>query len=405
VTDDATPPHDDPPVPPAPVAAGTARDAALGAVGRPGSRRLVATPALVCDVDLLEANIARMAARAAEAGVALRPHAKTHKSAFVAALQLDAGAAGIACAKVGEAEVLVAALEAAGHGDVSVLVTSPVAGAAVAGRVAALAAACDLMVVVDHPDGVDELAAAVAAGTGTGQLAVVCDVDVGLGRTGVTGPDPALAVVRRIAGSPGLRFAGVQGYGGHLQHLPGRAERATATRTAAGRLRSVVDALEADGHEVALRTGGGTGTAGIDMEDRVLDELQPGSYVFMDQEYRDALGDDPEGRFAQSLFVATTVVSANQDGFVTVDAGLKAMATDAGPPTVVGHAIDVHYHFFGDEHGLVTQAPPTRFARGDRLDLVPPHCDPTVDRYDELWLARGDTLVGVTPIDARGCSR
>jgi D-serine deaminase-like pyridoxal phosphate-dependent protein len=389
--------------------------AALGRLGEPGSRALLPTPSLVCDVDVLIANIARMAERARAAGVALRPHAKTHKSAFVAGLQLDHGAAGISCAKVAEAEALVARLAADGRDRCAVLLTSPPCGPAAAARVVSLSGACDLMVAVDHPDGVDELAVAVTAADGVagvdgvdgvagGSLAVLCDVDLGMGRTGVTGPDGARAVARAIASAPGLRFAGVQAYGGHLQHIHGRDERSAATAEAMERLTVVIDALEADGHRVALRTGGGTGTAVLDMGSGVLNELQVGSYVFMDREYRDALGDDPEGGFGHSLTVATTVVSVNQPSFVTVDAGLKSMATEAGPPTVVGPDTDVSYHFFGDEHGLVTRGAGRPFTRGERLDLVPPHCDPTVDRYDVLWLVRGDTVVGVTAVDARGCA-
>jgi len=375
---------------------------AVEALGRPGSRSLLPTPALLCDVDVLESNLAQMASLAAGSGTVLRPHAKTHKSAFIARRQLAHGAVGISCATASEASAVVDRMLTDGWtGPLSVLVTSPVTGAAGSRRVAALARRCNLLVAVDHPDGVDELASAVGGGT----LDVVCDVDVGLGRTGVTGPDGARAVVAHIARHHGLRFAGVQGYGGHLQHMAGRDERCRATESANNRLRSVIDALEAAGHQVGLRTGGGTGTSAIDIELGVLNELQPGSYAFMDREYRDALGDDLEVGFGQSLTVATTVVSANQDSFVTVDAGLKAMATDAGSPTVVGRHDGVAYHFFGDEHGLVTRGDGAPLRRGDRLDLVPPHCDPTVDRYDALWLVRGDTLVGLAAVDARGCSQ
>jgi D-serine deaminase-like pyridoxal phosphate-dependent protein len=374
----------------------------MAEIRRAGSRALLPTPALVCDVDALDANLAWMAALATWSGVSLRPHAKTHKSAFVARRQLALGAAGISCATVSEAEVLVDRLRTDGwDGRLSVLVTSPTAGPAVSGRVARLNRRCDLLVVVDHPDGVDELAAVV----GDHPLGVVVDVDVGLGRTGVTGPEGARQLAARLGLHPGLRLAGVQGYAGHSQHIAGREARARATRSSDARLAEVIGALEADGHHVALRTGGGTGTSGLDLEHGVLNELQVGSYVFMDREYSDALGDDPEGGFAQSLTIATTVVSANQPGFVTVDAGLKSMATDAGPPEVLGRPDGVTYHFFGDEHGLVTRGPDTPLRRGDRLDLVPPHCDPTVDRYDVLWLVPGDTVVGVTDIDARGCSQ
>ena len=397
----------DPPVPLAADAVGHGPGvAALAHLGEPGSRSRVPTPALVCDVDLLVGNLDRMAGLAGAAGVALRPHAKTHKSAWVARLQLGRGAAGVACAKLGEAEVLVDRLaqdhpEGDGHtGRVPVLITSPLAGPATAARARALAGRCDLAVVVDHPDGADELASA----EGDAPLTVLCDVDPGLGRTGVSGPGEARAVVDRVVAAPGLRFGGLQCYGGHLQHVPGRRERLAATRAAAARLEAVVSALGADGHRIPLRTGGGTGTALIDMELGWLDELQPGSYVYMDREYRDALGDDPEGAFGQSLTIETTVISVNQGSFVTVDAGLKAMATDAGPAAVVGTGGRT-YGFFGDEHGLVTDGGASRLRRGDRLALVPPHCDPTVDRYDLLWLVRGDILVGVTPVDARGRSQ
>jgi D-serine deaminase-like pyridoxal phosphate-dependent protein len=383
---------------------GPAFGAVLGELNRPGSRSLIPTPALVCDLDLLDENIARMTQVAASGGVALRPHVKSHKSAFVAQRQLEAGAVGLSFAKLTEAEAIVDRLTTDGYARrVSVLLTSPLAGSACATRAVVLAEKCDLMVVADHPDGVDELAAAFEPADA--QLSVLCDVDVGLGRTGVVGREQALEVVERVEHGASLCFAGVQGYGGHLQHIRGREQRRAAAGESTRRLQEVIQALESRGIDAPLRTGGGTGTAAIDIEVGLLNELQPGSYVFMDREYRDALGDDPEGRFGQSLTISTTVISANQDGFVTVDAGLKAMATDAGSPLVVGHERDSQYHFFGDEQGLVTNWPGGRFLRGARLDLVPPHCDPTVDRYDFMWLVRGDVVLGVADVVARGCSQ
>jgi D-serine deaminase-like pyridoxal phosphate-dependent protein len=370
--------------------------------GEPRTRGSIPTPALICDLGLLLENIRRMSQLTRSAGVALRPHVKSHKSAYIARHQLDSGAVGLSFAKLAEAEVVVERL-AEDEVPVSVLLTSPIVGSASAERAAHLARRCELIVVVDHVDGVNELDLALA--TSDAGISVVCDVDVGLGRTGVTGPESALEVVERIERSPRLHFAGVQGYGGHLQHLAGRDQRREATIESNSRLASVIDVLEAAGHPVTLRTGGGTGTSGIDLELGILNELQAGSYVFMDREYRDALGADEEGRFAQSLTIATTVISANQSGFVTVDAGLKSMATDAGPPAVLGREDAVSYHFFGDEHGLVTNPTNGRFIRGDRLELVPPHCDPTVDRYDDLWLVDGDVVVGVVEVTARGCSQ
>jgi D-serine deaminase-like pyridoxal phosphate-dependent protein len=358
----------------------------------------------VCDHDLLVANIDSMATKAARAGVALRPHVKSHKSAYVARLQLDAGAAGLAFAKLSEAEAVTGRL---GRDDypkrVSALLTSPLVGAALAQRAVELGQRCDLTVVVDSADGVDELAS--AAKEGNLELSVLCDVDVGTKRTGVAGPSEALRVVERIAASVHLRFDGVQGYAGHLQHVVGRDERRAATIESTDVLRRVVNALESHGHQVALRTGGGTGTSEIDIELDLLNELQCGSYVFMDREYREALGDDAEGRFAQSLFIETTVISDNHERFVTVDAGLKAMATDAGTPLVAGHEDGMSYQFFGDEHGLVTRGTHDRFRRNDRLALVPPHCDPTVDKYDVIWMVRGDVVLEVVDVDARGCSQ
>lgn len=372
----------------------------LAQLGHPGSIALVPTPALLCDLDQLTSNIEAMQRTADAGGVALRPHGKSHKSATIARMQLDAGAVGICAAKLSEAVALVTELGADSGARVSVLVTSPLANAASARRAAALAERCDLAVVVDHIDGVSDLGAAVS---GRATVTVLCDVDVGLGRTGVAEPGSALEVVARIEEERTLRFGGVQGYAGHAQHVAGRDLRRQSVDKATLRLTAVIDALEAAGHDVALRTGGGTGTALLDIETGVLNELQVGSYVFMDREYRDALGTDPESAFAQSLVLATTVISTNQPGFVTVDAGLKSMATDAGVPVIVDHP-DSSYAFFGDEQGLVTTTAEWRPTRGQRVALVPPHCDPTVDRHDRIWLTRDDVVVGVTPVTARGHS-
>jgi D-serine deaminase-like pyridoxal phosphate-dependent protein len=381
-----------------------ADDEVLAQLGEVNSRRLIATPALVCELASLEANIETMANNARAAGVNLRPHVKSHKSADIAKRQLDAGAVGLSFAKLGEAEVIVERLNATGDGaPISVLLTSPLVGRHSAERAAQLAQHCDLIVATDHCDGVDELEAAAMAHDTT--MSVLCDVDVGLGRTGVLGPAEALALAERVNVATRLHFRGVQGYGGHLQHIAGREHRREATRVSTERLGRVVDALDGAGFNVAVRSGGGTGTLGLDIEIGLLNELQPGSYVFMDREYRDALGDDPEGRFEQSLTLVTTVISANHDGYVTVDAGLKSMATDAGVPLVVGHETSCTYQFFGDEQGMVTYPPGHEFRRGERLEFVPPHCDPTVDRYDVIWLVHDDVVLDVLEVTARGRSQ
>jgi D-serine deaminase-like pyridoxal phosphate-dependent protein len=371
-------------------------------LGEPGSRRLLATPALVCDLDALDANIAHMGDVARSAGVALRPHVKSHKSAFVAARQLRAGAAGLAFVKLSEAEAVVGQLPVLGYdARVSVLLTSPLVGASLAERAWQLARDCDLAVVVDSLEAIDELEDAAPNDL---EISVLCDVDVGQGRTGVVGAPQALRVVERLHDASALRFGGVQGYAGNHQHIHGKDERRTHLGRSTDRLRAVISALENDGFKVPLRTGGGTGSALIDIELGVLNELQCGSYVFMDREYRDALGDDPEGRFAQSLTIETTVISTNHERHVTIDAGLKSMSTDAGLPIVVGHETAVPYFFQGDEHGGLS-APSGTFSRGSRVSLVPPHCDPTVNLHDVIWMMRGDTVVDAALIVARGCSQ
>lgn len=368
-------------------------------LGQAGSRELLATPALECELDRLDANIAAMSERANDGGVRLRPHLKSHKSAFVARRQLRVGASGLAFAKLSEAEAVMAQLNDVER--ISVLLTSPLVGVDHAARARELSQICDLAVVVDTVEGVDELVS--SFGDSGPSLSVLCDVDVGLGRTGVVGVDQARRVVERIL-SNDLHFGGVQGYAGHVQHVKGRDERRAMTIATSERLSQVIGALEQDGVPVELRTGGGTGTFGIDIELEVLNELQCGSYVFMDRQYRDALGDDEEGRFGQSLFLATTVISANHQGHVTTDAGFKAMATDAGPPSVWAHEATATYGFFGDEQGLLADTGST-WKRGDRVRLVPPHCDPTVNLYDVIWLVRDDVVLDYFEVDARGCSQ
>lgn len=364
-------------------------------IGQPGSRHRIPTPAAVLDLDAFEANVGNMAERARSAGLALRPHAKSHKCAWIARQQIGAGAIGVCCAKLAEAEALA---DAGIHG---VLVTSPIAGEGPAARAAALAARLsDFRIVLDHADAAAELGAAARS-----EIQVLIDVDVGLGRTGVRDPAQALEVARAVAAQPNLRLIGVQGYGGHWQHMAGANARAAAVAEGMARLQAVAQALRADGHVIGVLTGGGTGTFAADAAQGVLTEVQPGSYAFMDREYRDALGDDADGAFAQSLTIAATVISANQPKWVTVDAGLKAFATDGpSPQPLTPKFAGCSYRFFGDEHGMLAR-PDGQVARGERVEFAPGHIDPTLDRYDVLHLVRGDVLEAIVPIEARGASQ
>lgn len=373
---------------------------ALELIGRPGSRWSIPTPALVLDLDAFDRNVALMAARMKEAGVALRPHAKSHKSSALARRQLDAGAVGVCCAKPGEAEALV------GGGVGAVLMTSPLVDPNLVDRLAAVARDADeLWLAVDSAEAID--LAARAAGVAGSPIGIVIDVDVGLGRTGVAHAAAAAELATRVAAADVLFFAGVQGYGGAWQHIVGRDERRRQMEKGLARLTEAVAKIEASGQAVVTRTGGGTGTVLIDVELGVLNDVQPGSYVFMDRQYLDSLGDDPEGRYETSLFVQSQVISANHDRWVTLDAGLKAFATDAGPPVVragsnEGDPNHGTYAFFGDEHGLLNRGVALTYRPGDRVELVTPHCDPTVDRYDVYHAVRGDVLVDLLAIDARG---
>ena len=365
-------------------------------VGQPGSRGLIPTPAAVLDLDAFERNVAKMAARARAAGLALRPHAKSHKCSAIALRQIEAGAVGVCCAKLGEAE----ALAAAGVG--AILVTAPIAGVLQAERAARLAQdLADFRIVVDHVDGVDELGAAAQ-----GPIQVLIDVDPGLGRTGVASPEQAVEVARAIAAQPHLKLIGVQCYGGSWQHMEGANARAAAVADGMTYLQTVIAALRQAGAEIRVVTGGGTGSFAADAAQGVLNEVQPGSFAFMDRQYRDALKDDPDGAFEQALTIAATVITANQPKWVTVDAGLKAFATDGPlPVAVTSKWVACTYRYFGDEHGLLMRPRDEPAARGERVEFAPPHVDPTLDRYDVLHMVRGGVLVEIAPIEARGASQ
>ena len=365
-------------------------------IGRQGSRASLNTPTLIVEVDALDRNIARMAAFAAGAGLRLRPHAKTHKSAEIARRQIAAGAVGACCAKLGEAEALnVAGID-------NILITSPVVGSAAVERLAALAERCPgLMAVVDHPDAVDALARTGAA------LTLLVDIDPGLHRTGVASAEAAVALARRIDAAPTLTYGGVQYYCGAQQHIEDFATRREAMVERTAYLTTVIDALTRADLPPALVTGGGTGSHAIDAELGVLTELQVGSYVFMDRQYADCDLAGPGGaNFETALTIDARVISANHPFLSTVDAGFKAFATEAGPPPILsGAPAGSTYRFMGDEHGAVLpprgETPP---ALGHVVTFAAPHCDPTVNLYDAYHAVSGDTLVGIWPIEARGRS-
>jgi 3-hydroxy-D-aspartate aldolase len=368
-------------------------------IGIGGSRARLSTPALLLDLDALERNIATMATHTRSAGIKLRPHSKGAKSIEIARRQMAAGAVGICCSTLGEAEVI------AGSGIEGVLITSPVVTPAMIERLIALnAKAKGLMVAADNPANVDALAA--AAEEAGKPLAIIVEFDVGQGRTGTTSVEATLALARRVKASPHLRHAGIQAYYGHLQHIAAYADRATAAKRQMVRVRDLLAQLQTAKLTPEIVTGGGTGTFDIDAAGEVYTEIQPGSYLFMDREYLEVqLAADQPAPFAPSLFVQASVVSANREGFAVVNAGYKSFATEGGMPLVARPKLTAtKYKLMGDEHGGIDYDPKSGTLKvGDLVEFLSPHCDPTINLYDRYHCVRGDMLVNIWPVDARGC--
>ncbi|MBN8842836.1 MAG: DSD1 family PLP-dependent enzyme [Sphingomonadales bacterium] len=370
-------------------------------VGRQGSRADLNTPVLVLDIDALDRNIAAMAALTAAHGVGLRPHAKTHKSVDIANRQRAAGALGVCCAKIGEAEVL------AEGGVAGILITSPVAAPRAIERLAALAKAADgLMATVDHPAVAERIDAALASAGAS--IEVIIDIDPGIARTGVASPEAAVELARTIAALPRLRLRGVQFYCGSQQHIADYAERRAAIVERTDYMKGVIAALSEAGFAPDIVTGSGTGTHRIDLDLGIFTELQTGSYVFMDKQYLDCdLTGDGSVPFETALGVDARVVSANHSGLVTIDAGFKSLSSDGGSAVVRRGAPETAFFaFMGDEHSaLIAPGIGGQLAPGDPVTLTVPHCDPTVNLYDHYHVVEGETLVAIWPVSARGRAR
>jgi D-serine deaminase-like pyridoxal phosphate-dependent protein len=367
-------------------------------LGIPGGRARLDTPALLIERPALLRNIAHMAEFAAARDIGLRPHSKTHKSVEIARLQVEAGARGVCCVTIGEAEVMIAG------GIRGVLVTSPAVTESKIRRLIVLAAAAGpggVMVVVDHPRNLADLDA--AAATLDHPLDVLVDYGADYNRTGVASHVELLALALVAADAPNLRLRGMQAYAGNLQHIPERARRDAAAAGLRATLLHLVQSAHGQGTPFEIVTGAGTGTHDLDPEGHIFTELQAGSYVFMDVDYHRALADGLNGPpFETALLVQTAVVSVNAPDWVTTDGGIKSFATDGPLPEVAsGAPPGSRYQLFGDEHGKLIPAGP-RPGLGARVELVTPHCDPTVNLHDFYHVMEGDTLVALWPIDGRG---
>jgi Predicted amino acid aldolase or racemase len=357
----------------------------------------IVTPCLILDLDALERNLRRMGDFARAAGVRLRPHGKMHKSADIARLQHEiGGATGICCQKASEAEAFVRA------GITDILVSNEVRNPVMIDRLARLAAGgARIAVCVDDAGNVAELsAAAVRHGT---VIECLVEIDSGGRRCGVEPGAPAVTLAREIAAAPGLRVAGVQAYHGGMQHIVGHAERQAAAEASIALARQTVEALAAAGIPCPTVTGGGTGSYPFEAASGVYTELQCGSYAFMDVDYgRIEDEDGGRGAFENALFLLTSVMSAARSGTAICDAGLKVQSLDSGLPAVFGRD-DVEYVTATDEHGRIRD-PENRLRVGDRLRLVPGHCDPTCNLHDWYVGIRQGRVETLWPVTARGKS-
>jgi len=367
----------------------------------PTTKAEIPTPALVLDLDRFEANVAKLAAFSRRSGRGLRPHAKTHKCPEIARRQKAAGALGVSAATVAEAEGLAAA------GIRGLLLTSPIVEPLKIARMVELAGNdSELMLAVGHPREAELLAAAAeAAGVDVG---VLVDVDVGDHRTGITPGEPALELAKLLGRSKRLRVRGVQAYAGSASHVVGFAAREKYSREVMAAAVETRRLLQSAGFDAAILSGGSTGTYDIDGALEGMTELQCGSYVFMDVDYRRIGGRDGAvyADFQPSLKVLATVVSTTESDRSTIDAGTKSIDTTTGfAPLVEGRA-EIVYKRAGDEFGIVTidrnvVAGSTPPKIGERIEFIVPHCDPTVCLHDRIYACRGDKVEGIWPIVAR----
>ena len=366
------------------------------------------TPALVVDLDAMERNIQRMADFARKHQVRWRPHAKLHKSAELALELQRAGAEGVCVQKVSEAE----ALAAGGVDDITI--TNQVIAMPKLHRVARLAAQLAarggrLGVAVDHLQGIERLAEAMAQSGSDAGIDVLVELDVGQGRCGVRPGEAAVPLALAVARSPRLRFAGLQAYHGRAQHLASAVGRREAIAQVVNAAHHTRQLIEAEGLTVPLITGSGTGTLVHEAASGVFGELQAGSFLFMDADYARNERELAQPQFEHALFVKTQVISVH-DTHAVCDAGHKSHAIDSGLPTVALLPAEsaLRYANGGDEHGLLyAAAPDGRLpALGQMLWLIPGHCDPTVNLHDFLIGVRGGLATGMVEriirVDARG---
>ena len=358
----------------------------------------IQTPCLVLDLDALERNIKKMGDYARSHGMRHRVHGKMHKSVDVAKLQEKlGGACGVCCQKVSEAEVF------ARGGIKDVMVSNQVTDPAKIDRLARMPKlGARVLVCVDDPDNVADLSAA-AEKHGT-EIECLVEIDCGAGRCGVTTTQEVVNIAKLIDAAPGLKFAGIQAYQGAMQHLDAYEDRKAKLDIAVAQVADAVQGLKAQGRECEIGGGGGEGSYSFESTSGVYNELQCGSYAFMDADYGRILDKDgkriDQGEWENALFILTAVMSHAKPDKAIVDAGLKAQSVDSGLPVVYGRD-DVKYVKCSDEHGVVMD-PAGALKVNDKLRLVPGHCDPTCNVHDWYVGVRGGKVEVVWPVSARG---
>ncbi len=367
-------------------------------IGLVGGAAKLTTPALLLDLEAMRSNMRYLASECARHGMKLRPHAKTHKCAEIAMEQLESGAAGVCCATPHEVIALASA------GVPRLHLTTPVFQPRHFERLAALhGQGVELMVAVDHPDQIASWETTL--GDAGRPLPVLVDIDIGMGRTGVASTEAAVELARRIAAHRGLHYAGVQGYSGMVQHINDYAERRAVYGRQLDHFQHVLDTLRQADLPPEIISGGGTGTFGIDVERGIFTESQAGSYIFMDVEYHDVqLFPDRDNPYKTSLFLRTSVLNDKVPGQLTVNAGFKSFATDGPLARIHGQLDGRRYELYGDEFGRIVLG--SSHARADpvgsHVDLVTPHCDPTINLHDCYHVIEGDRVIDIWPIVARG---
>jgi 3-hydroxy-D-aspartate aldolase len=358
----------------------------------------IQTPCLVLDLDALERNIKKMGDYAKDHGMRHRVHGKMHKSVDVAKLQEELGGAiGVCCQKVSEAEVF------ARGGIKDILVSNQVRDPQKIDRLARLPKyGCRTIVCVDDLNNVADLSAA-AKKHGT-ELEVFVEIDCGAGRCGVSTTQDVVAIARAVDAADNLKFSGIQAYQGAMQHMDKYEDRKAKLDIAIDMVKDAVQGLKSVGLEPELVSGGGTGSYYFESTSGVYNELQCGSYAFMDADYGRILDKDgkriDQGEWDNAMFILTQVMSHTKADKAICDAGLKAQSIDSGLPVVYGRT-DVKYIKCSDEHGVI-EDPNGALKIGEKLKLVPGHCDPTANVHDWYVGVRGGKVESVWPVSARG---